>query len=505
MKKITHITKKLALVLIAVITLFTTINTNAVAESIQLGEVTSLPGYVAGTKFGLKTQTNGKVVYCLNINKATAKNIQANLVGELDAGIAYIIANGYPYKSYTGEKLKDYYITQSAVWWYLDNTTGSYNLSQKFKTTGSDEYNLRPIIKNLVSKAETAKKNGYAKPTIVLNATSSTLTLKGQYYESSELSLSKYSNISTYKVSLKNAPAKAQIVDLAGNPKTEFAPQEQFKIRIPQDALTATSLEITVTASADGKIYKAYKYQPTNSAMQPITPSVLDEETVKVSSSVKLTVESSKVRIVKIDSTTNNAVAGATLVLKDSLGNVKATWESTTNYHVIRNLPNGTYTITETKAPLGYILDTTPIKFTISSSNNNIDIKVKNTPRKSVVNVIKIDASTSKPLPGAVLSLKDASGNEIQRFTTTTEPQVFTDLPNGTYIISEISAPTGYVLSKEIKMFKITDDALSHQITFENHPEVEVPDTNSSSIIITLLGIVIIGSGIGFVYKNAKK
>ena len=108
MKKLTQVTKKLSLVLIAALILLTSINTNAVASSIQLGGVEALPGYIAGTKFSIKTKTDGTLVYCLNMNKATAKNITANLVGQKDAGMAYILANGYPSKTFTGDRLKDY-------------------------------------------------------------------------------------------------------------------------------------------------------------------------------------------------------------------------------------------------------------------------------------------------------------------------------------------------------------------------------------------------------------
>lgn len=59
--------------------------------------------------------------------------------------------------------------------------------------------------------------------------------------------------------------------------------------------------------------------------------------------------------------------------------------------------------------------------------------------------------------------------------------------------------------SSKVVTFTLTDENLSHQIVFENYPEVRVPDTAASSVIITLVGIVIIASGIRFVYKNGKK
>lgn len=504
MKRLTQITKKLLLVLISTVILVTALNTNAVASSIQLGGSEIVPGYVSGVKFTTKTKTDGSLLYCLNMNKRTAKNITANLVGEQDAGVAYILVNGYPNKTFTGEKMKDYYITQTALWWYLDNTTGSSNLSQKFKTTGSDPNNLRPTIKSLVAKAEEAKKKGYAKTSLVITTNDLSMSLQGNYYVSNEIYAKTYSNISSYNVSVSGATG-AQVIDTNGNVKTKIGVNEKFKVRVPSSSVTGTELSIKVTASATGVIYKAYKYQPTDSNMQPVTPSIPEKITQKVESSLSLTIDSSRVRIVKIDELTGNALAGATLVLKDANGNIKAQWTSSSNYRTIRNLPNGTYTVTETKAPQGYILNSTPVKFTITDTNRDIEIKVKNTPRESVVNILKVDASTGNPLAGAVLVLKNSQGEEIKRFTTTTEPEVFTDLENGTYTVEEISAPAGYMHSSKVVTFTLTDENLSHQIVFENYPEVRVPDTAASSVIITLVGIVIIASGIRFVYKNGKK
>ena len=65
------------------------------------------------------------------------------LEGEAPAAIAYILSNGYPRTSITGDSDKDYYITQAALWWYMDLHMGGHNLPESFKTTGPDPYNLR--------------------------------------------------------------------------------------------------------------------------------------------------------------------------------------------------------------------------------------------------------------------------------------------------------------------------------------------------------------------------
>lgn len=506
-KKFKNLTKTIALLLIGAILFSSSITTvNAVAQTITIGESEPIQGYVAGVHFSTKRSTSGDYLYCLNIRKRTARNITATLVGERDAGLAYILENGYPNKNITGDRLKDYYITQTAVWWYLDDTTGTTNLGEAFKTDGSDPHNLRPSIKALVAKAKEKKKQGYAKTTLALTVKDSSMTLKDGYYVSDEIYAKTYSNIGNYDVSLTNAPEGSQIINSEGKVTSKIGVKEKFRVKVPAGKVKGIELKLKVTAKARGTINKAYEYQPTDSNMQNVSPSVLTPEVTDVTSIVNLEISTSKVSIIKIDKKTNQPLAGAKLVVKDSEGRVVTSWTTTTNAHVIRNLKNGTYTVTEESAPKGYKLNKEPVEFTITDSNKDITVKFYNEAKSSVVNIIKIDNSTGEPLAGAVLVVRDATGKEIARFTTSTDPYILTDLEDGTYTVEEVEAPAGYILNSAKSTFTIDSEHLSHQIIFENYPEVIVPDTQSaSSIIFMILGIAIIGTGIGFIYKNGKK
>lgn len=506
MKK--QIKKFLVAILIAVVSYCTlTTTVNAVPQEIQLGSSQSIPGYVAGTYFTTKTTTSGDYMYCLNIHKLTAQNSTAHLVGELDAGVAYIMINGYPHKTFTGEKLKDYYITQTALWWYLDDTTGSSNLSASFKTNGSDQYNLRPYIKNLVAKAKEAKAKGYQKTTLSASISDKVLSMTsdGKNYVSNEVKVSS-TNISEYKVSITSGPEGTSIIDKTGKAKTTFSSSETFRVKVPVSKVDGTKETIKVKISATGKIYKAYEYQPDVQSQQNVTPSVITPVEEKVETSIDLSISTSKITIVKIDKATGNAIAGAKLVLKDSEGNEITSWTSTTLGHVIKNLPNGTYTVEETKAPNGYELTEEVVKFTISDNSREQKIKFYNEAKERVVNIIKVDQSTGEPLAGAVIVVKDADGKEVARFTTTTDPYVLTGLKDGTYTVEEVSAPSGYQKSNEVYSFTLDAEHVSHQITIENAPIVEVPNTGvASSILLVILGLGIIGGGIRFVQKNSKQ
>ena len=505
MKKIKKVLVALLIAIVSYCTLTTTVN--AVPKTIQLGSAESIPGYVAGTYFSTKISTDGNYMYCLDINKGTAQNSTAYLVGELDAGVAYIMVNGYPNKSFTGNKQKDYYITQTALWWYLDDTTGSSNLGTAFKTNGSDPNNLRPYIKSLVSKAKTAKSKGYTKSSISASFSGKVMSISsdGKYYISNEITV-KSTNLSTYKVAISSGPSNTVAVDSNGKTKNTFNAGEKFRVKVPVSQVTDTKLDIKVSISGTGKIYKAYEYQPDNKNQQNVTPAVITPIEQNVSTSVNLSISTSKITIVKVDKATGNAIAGAKLVLKDSNGKEITSWTSTTLGHVIKNLPNGTYTIEEQSAPDGYELNKEVVKFTITDSSREQKIKFYNEAKERVVNIVKIDASTGEVLAGAVIVVRDSSGNEVARFTSTTEPYVLTGLKDGTYTVTEEQSPSGYMKNEETITFTLDADHVSHQITIKNYPEVTVPNTNAaSSVLLVILGLGIIGGGIRFVQKNAKK
>ena len=491
-KKIT----KILLVMVLSMTAFvsTNLTANAAVKQLTLGELEVLPRYIDGALIDAKKTTSGEYVYCIDNTKPTAKNTTANFVGEANVGVSAILNNGYPAKSITGDKAKDYYITQAAIWWYLDDVTGSSNLSSQFKYTGNDPQNLRNYILNLV---KLGKEQGAAyKSQLAIKTSDTTMSLQDGYYISMALTVSS-SDISSYTVSLK-APSKAEVLNSKGQVTNTISANDTFYVRVPVSSVDSTEEKVTVTVTAKSNHKKAYVYRPIN-GMQDVT---LLQDDIK-STSIDLTLATSKVTIVKVDSKTNQPLAGAKLVLKDSQGKQITSWTSTVNGHVIRNLADGVYTVSEVEAPKGYKLNTNEVKFTIDSNNKEIKVNFKNEAEQVIVNITKIDASTKKALSGAILVVRDANENIVARFTTTEESYTITDLEYGTYTVEEEQAPNGYKASNEKISFTIDKDHLSHQIMFENYPEVFVPNTSSSSLLFSLIGIALISLGIGFVYKNA--
>lgn len=461
-------------VLVATLGIFTITSTNAettAPTSFTASSEKILTGYIDNIHYGKLTSSLGGYVYCRDMNLGIPYGVTMTLEGEAPAAIAYILSNGYPRTSITGDSDKDYYITQAALWWYMDLHMGGHNLPDSFKTTGSDPYNLRQYIINLVNGAEQV--TSYATPAIKLVNNDSTLNLSSdkKYYESNTISVKTLYTTGNYTVSLENAPSGTTVVNAGtGAEQTSFAPSESFKVRIPVDNVDIGSLNIKIRVTTTGSINKAYMYKSSDPSKQSVFGSVLYPDTSTVTDETNLTLETSKVTITKIDADTEQPLAGATFELKDSSGKIVATWTSTTSSHVIKNLPNGTYTLQETKAPDGYILNDKVVEFTITDTNRNISIRFRNRELERNATIIKIDSITKQPVAGATLVVKDSEGKVIEEFVTTTEPHKLTDLEDGTYTVEETKAPAGYEKTDEIYEFTVDKDHRDVTVTIENTP-----------------------------------
>ena len=461
-------------VLVATLGVFTITGTNAettAPTSFTASSEKILTGYIDNIHYGKLTSSLGGYVYCRDMNLGIPYGVTMTLEGEAPAAIAYILSNGFPRTSITGDSDKDYYITQAALWWYMDLHMGGHNLPDSFKTTGSDPYNLRQHIINLVNGAEQV--TSYATPAIKLINEDSTLNLSGdkKYYESNAISVKTLYTTGNYTILLENAPYGTTVVNAGtGTEQTSFAPSESFKVRVPADNVDIGSLNIKVKATATGSINKAYMYKSSDPSKQSVFGSVLYPDTSTVTDETNLTLETSKVTITKIDAETEEPLAGATFELKDSSGKIVATWTSTTSSHVIKNLPNGTYTLQETKAPDGYILNDKVVEFTITDTNRNISIRFRNRELERNATIIKIDSITKQPVAGATLVVKDSEGKVIEEFVTATEPHKLTDLEDGTYTVEETKAPAGYEKTDEIYEFTVDKDHRDVTVTIENTP-----------------------------------
>ena len=460
--------------------------------------------------FHYKVNADGHVIYCVQSHDyaVTSGTQKYTLSKEMEAKYAYVLANGYPNKSITGDKDKDYFITSFAVF-YLINPKDA--LLQGFDLeNGTIDGNPSDIVKEIAKLVNGANNYVYVEPSISIKVNNNfVLSSDKMYYVSSNNGVSVTGIVGDYTVSLENALNGIVITDINDTEKNTFKSNEKFLIKIPVSSINGLSAEFKVNVNATGSINKAYLYKPEQSKYQNTIALYPENNNVNDSAPVKLNL-TTEVQISKIDATTSEELPGAKLIVKDSTGKVVDTWTSTNEVHVIKNLKPGKYTLTEEIAPEGYILSTETVEFEVKLDGTVTKVVMENMPaEKNPIYISKKDITTGEELAGAHLELKDEEGNLIEAWVSANESHMIEELKAGKYFLTETLAPEGYELSTETVEFVVkADGAVDGDIVMYNKPEtiIEVPSTSSfKTITSSLIGIIVIGLGSMIIYRNYKK
>ena len=163
-----------------------------------------------------------------------------------------------------------------------------------------------------------------------------------------------------------------------------------------------------------------------------------------------LTLENEKkpgLLIKKVDAQTHKALPGATFKITRGDGSVVR--ESvTTDIDGIAHLPEletGTYIVTETRAPDGYVIDETP-KTVELRAGQTYEVVFSNN-RSYGLQIRKTIKGTNKPLSGCVFQVAKANGEIVGKYTTNSAGlATVSGLEDGVYVVTELSCPEGYRL-----------------------------------------------------------
>ncbi len=467
--------------------------------------------YISGYNFYRKQLVDNTYAYCVSdIHTKVPGGMTLTNAGAItDKGLDYIIRNGYPTKSMTGDELKDYYITQSAVWEYFDQTRGQSNWHSTSFTASST--GMKKYVYTLVEGAKAANKVSAVTPSVRLSVSNYNMTLSSDkaWFVSSPVTVFVTSTKGNYKVNLVNAPSGTVIKNEKGEVKSEFSPLERFVVYVPSASGKALKGSVTLNVTIDGVTYKTYQYTSGQSGYQVMAPTTVYEEITKLTAGpIAFTYEkqATRVQISKKDVTSGNELPGATLTVKNSQGEVVAEWVSTNTPHIIEGLTPGEYTLTEKIAPNGYILSTETIKFTVRDDGSTTNVTMYNSIKPvTKVQISKQDMTTKQELPGATLTVKNSQGEVIDEWVSTTEPHYINGLPAGVYTLTEKIAPDGYVLSNETIEFTVKEDGTLTSVVMYNtrYTEVPITDLNASQITI-IAATLLIGLGTGLVIYGKK-
>lgn len=186
------------------------------------------------------------------------------------------------------------------------------------------------------------------------------------------------------------------------------------------------------------------------------------------------------VEINKQDETTNAPLAGAYFEIRNTVSNevVANAGPTASDGKVSVEVPAGdvSYSVRETVAPSGYVLDDTEYPVLVSTEPEEDGtlhyvaqpVTITNRAVNGNIRLIKVDEDHQEiRLADALFAVYDNTGTEVDRLITNASGEAMSkELPPGTYTVKELAAPTGYeldnvktydaVLSTAVKQVTIT-------------------------------------------------
>ncbi len=202
-----------------------------------------------------------------------------------------------------------------------------------------------------------------------------------------------------------------------------------------------------------------------------VTEDGADSETVQTynAPTVKETAQKMQIRLQKVDKETGKGEAQGTATLKGAkyeIRNAKNEVVETLTTDekgkaTSKELPIATYTVKETKASNGYILDekTYTVKGEATDSVTRVfqyDVKSQETPQKIQIELSKLDSETNKgeaqgaaTLKGAVYEVRNSKNEVVDTLTTDEKGKaVSKELLPGKYTVKETKASNGYLVDE---------------------------------------------------------
>ena len=375
----------------------------------------------------------------------------------------------------------NYWATQIAIWWFQDEMDNTHYISSTFKQAcqSSTATEIQSSIWRLVSGALEASHDKALKE-INLKTSRPEMNLDADDYKSDYISINNPADLGNFTVTIVGGSEVYKIVDESGRERNTFAPTEKFVV-IARELSVSRVEDITIRVDATKSVNVGYRYiNGTNQRLAAIAPGSYTAYGT-ISLHVNWIKPVRDISVAKLDSETNRLVGGAVLELHDTNGDfVKEITTKDNERAVFKDIPYGSYTITEKTAPAHYYKSNESIGIIITNRTDMvIERNIKNDPLKTI-RISKVDSENNTRVPGAVIDVYDANKELVKEITTTNSYVDIPDLYYGKYTIVEKSAPTGYSKSDEEK--EITIDKNSPLI-------IEVKLTNSPLKSIAIAAI----------------
>lgn len=175
------------------------------------------------------------------------------------------------------------------------------------------------------------------------------------------------------------------------------------------------------------------------------------------------------IEIVKYDEYTKAPLAGAKFKVTTKTGDFVGEYKTdSVGKIVIPNLEAGWYSIQETEAPKGYLLDGT-IKDVQVTYYDNVVVEFTNR-AKAGLQILKVDSVTKQGLKDVKFKVSKINGELIGTYTTDASGMIYlSSLNEGWYIVQEISTINGYKIDTTPRNVEVKSNVAT-VVEFENTP-----------------------------------
>ncbi|WP_242292042.1 VaFE repeat-containing surface-anchored protein [Bacillus cereus group sp. BfR-BA-01441] len=402
--------------------------------------------------------SSGQIAYCLTLGLKSPNGEDLPEMGKTDNVVYRVLLNGFPQKSIeqlgVANKNEAHYATQLAVW----NALGQLDVNELKHENKNVEKAAKAIISNANNSEET--QDVFMN---VIPAEKQKAELKGEFFETNLYSVQTNARSGSYKVVAKNAPNGVRIVSENGEVKDQLSVGEKFRIQIPKNTKTG---EFNLSVAANLTKVQAIAYRGTDTVQNATV--LLERNEEKLSSDLAVNWEAAGSLKIKKVGENGEVLAGAVFEVfnanNESVGKITTGADGMAE---LNNLPIGTYTLKEIKAPTGYVSDDKPQTIEVKTGETGA-VQIVNNKVKGNIEIKKLSDS-GKVLPNVEFTVFTEDGKEVQKVVTKENGIANVEgLTYGKYYFLETKTPNGYIGNKTKYPFEIKEHNKTLTFTVEN-------------------------------------
>ena len=409
--------------------------------------------YIVTTMVGYRINGNLHYAYCLQRERkgvgGDQESYNVNVTEMLkDEKIWRAIINGFPYKS--AEELgvendQDAFVaTKQAIY----SVMYDWDVDTHFRGADERGWKIFNAIKTITNNARNGTETPNKSNVLEIKPVGEFKKENNNYY-SQEYSVKASVDMSNYIITkIENFPEGSIVTDLNNNPKTEFSPNQNFKILIPKNKIL-NNFEGTIKINGRVKTYPVFYGASYDENLQDYALTYDAYETVGDEITLRVNAYKSKITVIKKDGETNKPIENVEFNVKykdgTQIGNFKTDQNGTIT---ISNLKQGTIILTETKTQEQYVLDGTE-KEVIIEYDEEKTIEIKNNRKKGNITIKKVDKDdNSINLSGVEFDLIAQNGDIVKHLVTDKNGEAKAEnIDIGNYILKETKTNQEYKLS----------------------------------------------------------